>query len=457
MNAAELWNEFEHWEFPVHSLILCRGNEVLRESYREPYQADTLHRMFSITKSYTALAVGCLAGAGKLSLDDPIVRYFPEYLPVNKKVHPYLAEMTVRHMLMMQTCHETTTYKLDPARNWVESFFTTPPSHRSGRIFSYDTSSSHTLAALVKKLAGLGILDYLRACFLEEIGFSRDAYLMKDPFGAEMGGSGMMAYPRDLSVTARYLMTQIQSGAGGFVDFLREAVGFQTPTRHAGRTIDEQQGYGYHFWRIRNGFAMYGMGGQYVLFYPEIDTHIVITADSQNIKGGSQKILDAVYELTAPAYSKISPAADPADRPPDIVNISCPLAFNDSGFTALTLDIDKNGGVLMLTRPEIIYQIPFALEPHLRLSTLAKYHEPIASSAQWLENDALFIYSQITGERVGSLTFMIRLRPDGLTVRMKKVEESAFHEFCGFAESAGYYQFCFKFFTVSRIINLLSR
>ena len=429
--TASLWNTLGSWEIPVHSLLVSAGGELLWEAYYPPYQADTLHRMFSITKSCCSLAVGCLAAQDKLKLDDPVIRFFPEYVPAGTLPHPYLAEMTIRHMLMMQTCHSDTTYKQNPDRNWVESFFLTPPTHKSGQIFLYDSSASHTLAALVKKLTGMGVLDYLRTYFPDDAGFSKDAYIILDPFGAEMGGCGLMARPKDLMITAQYLMKQLHNGTDAFSDYLREAVSRQTPTLHFGQTLDEQQGYGYQFWRIRDGFAMYGMGGQYVLFYPERELIVVITADSQNIKGGTQKILDAVYETLALnggagacSYSYSAGSAGGVYR----------LLPNDGGFTELTVSVDSREGLLTLKNPDATYQIPFGCDNTLRTAVIAKYNQPIASTGTWLDEHSLLVDTQLVGECVGSLTFMMRFRSDGVTLWMKKVEETFFCEFCGFAE-----------------------
>ncbi len=431
-NLNLLWKRFETWEIPVHSLLVTHGGELVHETYHPPYQADTLHRMFSITKSFSALAIGALAADGKLSVDDPVIQYFPEYIPSNTTSHPFLAGMTIRDLLTMQTCHSATTYKLHPDRNWVESFFITPPTHKSGQIFMYDTSASHTLAALVKKLSGKGVLDYLRPAYLDQIGFSKDAYIIDDPFGSEMGGSGLMARPTDMLKTAIYLMDQIKSGTDAYSDFLREAVSCLVPTRHSGQTLDEQQGYGYQFWQIRGGFAMYGMGGQYVLFYPESDLIFVITADSQNIKGGSQKILDAVYDLVKPDNHIIT-GHNYENRLPTTLDYH--LLPNKGGFTELSISMDTTDGILSLNHPDAAYTIPFGWDDTLKHSVIAKYHQPIASSARWLDDSSLLIYTQLIGECVGSLSFMIRFRTDGVTAWIKKVEETLFHEFCDFLES----------------------
>ena len=95
----------------------------------------------------------------------------------------------------MRTCHDKTTYKAPGVTDWVASFFTVPPTHVPGTNFSYDTSSTHTLGALIEKLSGMDLLSYLRFKFLDEIGFSANAYILKDPNGVSMGGSGLCATP----------------------------------------------------------------------------------------------------------------------------------------------------------------------------------------------------------------------------------------------------------------------
>ena len=143
---------------------------MIMEAYYQPYDKEKLHRMFSETKSYTSLGIGLLVSDGVIRLEDKICQYFPEYLP--GKVHPWLEEMTIKDMLRMETCHNMTTYKkTSTTENWVRSFFQTVPTHRPGQIFMYDTSASHTLCALVEKLTGQKLLDFLKDWF-----FRRELY-----------------------------------------------------------------------------------------------------------------------------------------------------------------------------------------------------------------------------------------------------------------------------------------
>ena len=107
-------DDIDRKKVPIHSLLMMRHGKIFLEAYWAPWTADKLHRLYSITKSFTALLIGCLEEEGKLSLDDRIVDYFPEYCP--EDIHPYLASLTIRDMLMMRTCHRTATYKMGRTR-----------------------------------------------------------------------------------------------------------------------------------------------------------------------------------------------------------------------------------------------------------------------------------------------------------------------------------------------------
>lgn len=428
---ASLWENLNASEIFIHSLLADCGGSIIAEQYAPPYTSCDLHRMFSITKSFCSLAIGCLQAEGKISLDDRITGYFPEYCL--QPIHPWLKNMTIRHMLAMETCHSGTTYKADMSKNWVESFFITPPTHRSGQIFLYDTSSSHTLAALVKKVTGKGVLDYLREQFLDSIGFSSQAYIITDPFGTEMGGSGLMALPSDLLKTGRYCMDTILKGKGSFARYLREAVSFQVPTLHTGQTLDERVGYGYQFWQIRDGFAMYGMGGQYVLFYPQIDLVLVTTADTQNIKGGTQILLNLVHQCLAPFLEESGKKFSHSFNPPADWNVSYKISDNPKGFSQLHLSFNTKDGHLILEKGGTNWRIPFSFTEALT-GQLSGYNQRIATKAIWTSHDSLYLPVQIADESVGSIHILLRLSEDTITVFMRKVEETYFQEFQGFLE-----------------------
>jgi CubicO group peptidase (beta-lactamase class C family) len=54
----------------------------------------------------------------------------------------------------------------------------------------------------VEKLTGMKMLDFMREEILNELGFSKEAYMIPDPVGISQGGSGMMCTLRDMACYA---------------------------------------------------------------------------------------------------------------------------------------------------------------------------------------------------------------------------------------------------------------
>lgn len=456
-------NRLKWEEIPMHSFLLLHRDRLIAEAYYAPLKADTLHRMFSISKSFTSIAIGLLAAEGKLSLSDRIVTYFPDKVP--KDVHPYLSDMTIRDMLMMRTCHASTTYKLDMSSDWVGSFFTTPPTHPAGRLFHYDTSSAHTLCALAERLSGRELLSYLKEK-LPEMGLSEDSYMLKDPFGVSLGGSGLVATSLDLMKFGYFILHKgcLEGRQLIPASYIEEATSFLTDTRMTAPVLSEACGYGYQFWRNQKGGCVcYGMGGQLIILLPDYDMICVTTADTQGIGGGNQAIYNALYteilpyveerplpvdETSSRAYRRelsrlqLAPLAPLAGGPRfspkrNVSGRLFQLAPNEMGFTDLTLHLSnentgsqKAAGALCFTLKGTPCRIDFGFG-HLATGKFPLYEQFYAASALWVTEDTLYLKINIIDAYVGSVHLELSFGEKDVTVFMKKQEESLFGEFCG--------------------------
>lgn len=302
----------------MHSFLLCKDDCLVAEGYYAPIKKNDLHRMFSVTKSFVSIAIGLLQEEGRLSLDDSIVKFFPEYVPNTSEAHPWLLATTIRDMLSMRSCHASTTYdKFSSKTDWVKSFFTVAPTHKPGTVFHYDTSATHTLCALIEKLTNMKMLDYLRNKVLNEIGFSKEAYCLTDGFGVSMGGSGLMATSRDLMLFALLILNNGKLNGKQYIsaDYIKESTSFQTATCVTGPVPSESQGYGLQFWvGEHNSIVCYGMGGQLAILLPEYNTAIVTTADTQGYQGGNQVIYDAIFRHILPELEKRQSPWTPSDE-----------------------------------------------------------------------------------------------------------------------------------------------
>lgn len=447
-------DRLERCHLPMHSFILMKDDAIVAETYYAPYTADTKHRMFSITKSFVSVAIGLLAEEGRLSLDDFIISHFPEKLD-NITPSPYLAQMTIRDMLAMTSCHAKTTYKAPGCTDWVGSFFTTPPSHAPGTTFSYDTSATHTLCALVEKLTGMKLLDYLRVKFLDDIGFSKDAYVIEAPGGESLGGSGLMCTPMDL---LRFIYVISKNGCPDGKQMLPEsyikaAISRQSDTYGKSATWEEMQGYGYQFWMTSHGgYACYGMGGQYALVYPEKNIIVVTTADTQGRQGGTQLIYDAFYQEI---YDKTGVENVPKvpsrnlehylktrslfyvegdDTSPiagTINKVRYEMDENPMGFRWVSLSVDKYDGTFDYETDKGVFSLPFSIQSN-QVVEFPYYRYKACTSGAFRDKNTFLIKAHIIDECVGNLFIQLVFKGNDVTVMMRKFEETMFQEFDGF-------------------------
>ncbi|MCM1385885.1 MAG: beta-lactamase family protein [Bacillus sp. (in: Bacteria)] len=456
-------------QIPMHSLLLMRHDKLFFEGYYAPCTADTLHRMFSISKSLTSIAIGLLAEEGKLSLDDPIIKHFPEKLP--EKVHPWIASMTIQDMLMMRSCHASTTYKLDMTTDWVKSYFTTPPTHPAGTLFHYDTSAPHTLCALVEKMTGMDMLDYLKKK-LAPLELSKQSYMIKDPFGVSMGGSGLVSYPMDLLKFGYFLLHRGNVCGKQLISasYIDKAVSKLSETCMTAPLPSEAQGYGMQFWRgEKNNYICYGMGGQFIIVFPDYDLICVTTADTQSIGGGNQQIYDALYEELLP-YIQDKPLPEHPDSVKLLSKTLSTLAIEpvagettnsaaadgalvdihkingktfrvrteNTGFESFTVqfdNMDKAAGDAVHGSLSFVYQhqsytVTFGMG-NMQTGSFPIYNLQYAASGAWLSDGTFYIKAHIIDAYVGCVQFQLSFHENSLTVFMRKKEESLFHEFDG--------------------------
>ena len=89
----------------MHSFMLVRHGHVVAECWWKPESADNPHVMYSLSKSFTSTAVGLAVAEGKLNIDDPVLKFFPDDAPAEPS--DKLKAMRVRDLLTMSTGHQS--------------------------------------------------------------------------------------------------------------------------------------------------------------------------------------------------------------------------------------------------------------------------------------------------------------------------------------------------------------
>ncbi len=289
----------------LHSLMLLRHGRVVAEGWWRPYAAELPHALYSLSKSFTSSAVGLAVAEGRLSPEDPVVSFFPDDLP--PRVGPHLAAMRVRHLLSMGTGHDqdTTSRVREGGPSWVRTFLGLEVEHEPGAKFVYNSAATYMLSAIVQRLTGQTLLDYLTPRLLGPLGI-RGAAWQSSPEGIHTGGWGLSVRTEDIACFGQLYLQEGRWEGRQLLprDWIHAATSAQIDNA-GGPNPDWAQGYGYQFWRCRHGaYRGDGAWGQFCVVLPAQDAVLALTAGTGNLQG----VLDAAWDHVLPALGS---AGDP--------------------------------------------------------------------------------------------------------------------------------------------------
>ena len=268
----------------MHSFMLLRHGQVVAEGWWAPEAAEKPHILWSLSKSFTSTAVGLAASEGKLDIDDKVLSFFPEETPPEPSEN--LKAMRVRDLLTMSTGHEK-----QPALTedgvWTRQFLTQPVPHKPGSTFRYNTPATYMQSAIVQKVTGQTVVDYLQPRLLDPLGIAKPTW-EASPQGISIGGYGLYVRTEDI---AKFGQLYLQKGKWNGkqiipADWIAQATSKQVDNDKApsARNPDWRQGYGFQFWQCRYGaYRGDGKDGQFCIVLPEQDAVIAITAKTRNM------------------------------------------------------------------------------------------------------------------------------------------------------------------------------
>ncbi len=292
----------------LHSFMLVRHGAVVAEGWWKPESPDKPHVLHSLSKSFCSTAVGLAVADGKLSIDDPVLKFFPDDAP--EMPSDKLKQMRVRDLLTMSTGHETEP-KFTVDTPWVKTFLAHPVPHKPGAHFQYNSPATYMQSAIVQKVTGQTVLDYLQPRLFEPLGIE-NATWMTSPQGLSTGGWGLMVCTEDI---AKFGQLYLQKGKWNEqqlipATWVEEATSKQV-SNGSDPARDWDQGYGFQFWRCRHGaYRGDGAFGQFCIVLPEQDAVIAITADTKDM----QAELNVVWDKLLSAFHKDALPANPDEE-----------------------------------------------------------------------------------------------------------------------------------------------
>ncbi len=408
----------------LHGLSVSLHDQVLAEAMFAPFSPNQPHRLFSVSKSAVSMAIGLLVTDGRLKLTDHACDFFPEY--ISEKTSPLVLETTIQDMLTMRTCYSRTTYRPLEDSNWAATWFQGHADHIPGTLFFYDTSSSQVLCALVEKLTGKSILQFLEERLFLPLGMTGPKFWLRDKSGTSEGGTGLGMTLSDFARLTRF----IASSGRGLIDsgYLAEAKSRMTETPMRGAP-EERHGYGYQIWQTRNGFSLYGMGGQMGICIPEKEIILNTLGDTLMDEPGVQPIYDIFFRHLSRLDELPDSREDQAllekrlqklqlETVPATLSQTMEIRIPDSPFAFDRLCIQDSAVVLQASENSgPTWTFPIAPGQWTE-GVFPETDVPCFISAGWLSESAFMLHTELTGTWTGGMKLALKRKGSNVTIQI---------------------------------------
>jgi len=397
-------DDVERAGLELHGFMLWRSGAVVAEGWHWPYRADRLRMMHSVTKSITGCAIGFLVEEGRLSLDARVADFFPTEAAA---ADPRTRFLTVEHLLSMRTGHAV---EVSGAlwrgieSSWVAEFFRIPVEHDPGTVHVYSSAASYMLSAIVTRVTGKTIHDYLRPRLFQPLGITSERWDI-GPDGFNPGGNGI-----DLTLpdALKFGILHAQRGVWAGQQIL-PAEWIDAATQPQG-----SERYGHH-WVVGDGYyAALGVFVQMVAIWPEQGVVLAITGAMEDssvllphlrrhfpgaFRSNCDPASDETLRRRLEAWSqppKVTPSA--SAREIEIDRSTWIVDQNDLGISRLSFETTGATVTLMLHDRRGSHDITAAFEGWRETTTdmpgSTLHHGycisgPVVAGARWLSDTTL--------------------------------------------------------------------
>ena len=296
----------------IHSVMIVKDGSVIYSRWQSQGVDSVPHVLHSVSKTFTATAVGLAIAEGKMALTDKVIDYFPDKVPA--EISNNLKAMTVRDLLTMTCGHdvEPSFRNGSAGPDWVAAFLAHPVEHEPGTFYLYNSLGTYMLSAIVQQVTGEKVVDYLTPRLFEPLHIDKPHW-EESPQGINCGGWGLYLKTEDLAKMGQLLLQKGKWNGSQLIpeEWVAEMSKKQVESINPGTRIEQaeergmtketsdwMQGYGYQMWRCRPGcFRADGARGQYIIVVPDKNAVIAITSDVQDLQGE----LNLVWKHILPA------------------------------------------------------------------------------------------------------------------------------------------------------------
>ena len=296
---------------------IIHNNELKLKFSINPYLESDNKQLFSVSKSFTSMAIGKAIDNGLLNIHDKVIKFFPVENPSEN-----LKKMEVFHLITMTTGHDRCVMPLIACPNPVEAFLKLDIPYEPGTKFVYNTGASLILSIIVSMVTGVSVDEYLSDLY-QALGIKDHYYESMN--GISLGGVGLHLNIDGILAFGKMLLNEGNVDGKQIIskEYIKAATSKQVENDSS--TKDWVCGYGYHMWQSTRGYRCDGAYGQFILVIPEND--LVICA--QAYVSSMQDEIDLIFDLVDNLFGN----ADVCDLESKI---------NDVYKISKTIDLDLN-------------------------------------------------------------------------------------------------------------------
>jgi CubicO group peptidase (beta-lactamase class C family) len=274
-------------ETEIHHIMVVRHGKVVAEAHPSPFKAEYGHTLYSCSKTFTSMAVGIAIDENRLRLTDRVVTFFPGQLP--DTIKDYIADLTVRDLLTMAsglvTVQSAKNFDMEAAsqREWIKTWLSQPAAP-AGKVFHYDSVCTFMLSAIVQRVTGKTLLEYLNEHLFGPMNITKLDWEQTHE-GINTGGWGLRLQAESLAKLGILILNKGKWNGRQLVSekWIEQATSKQISTENVGYTSEDwSNGYCYQMWccMVPGAFRADGAYGQFIVMIPKYDLVVVINGNS---------------------------------------------------------------------------------------------------------------------------------------------------------------------------------
>ncbi|MBR6020073.1 MAG: serine hydrolase [Lachnospiraceae bacterium] len=280
MNFQGWIDDIERMQLDVKGIEVYRGG-VLTDSYGDTTQ--TRFPIYSATKSVLSLAFGIAWEEGLIDPDECVLKYLPrdvvdEMSDVQRET---FSVFTIRRLLTMSVGG----FPFRPeGDDWLRYSLACPIERPQEVTFDYSNIPSYLVGVALAGAIGGDVWELVRDRILEPLDIVGAEY-QRSPEGFFYGASGLELTTNEFSRLGRMLL------AGGEYNGKRIVSKEYIETATKVWIQNREGGYGFYFWKYRDGFYLSGKWGKRCYVLPKEDMVLTYIAHMEN---GSDALVNSL-------------------------------------------------------------------------------------------------------------------------------------------------------------------